>query len=462
MPNLLVPIVLALFVPATYVAMRKLGPRSGAMVALLGGWLFLPVFDGRLDIPVLAGKMTFVSTIVLLVSLVADPASWSRLELHWVDLFAATVGLSPFATALSNDLGAYEGLSAATQSSCAWIAPYLLGRVYLGTPRAIGEFARRLVGGALVYVPLCLWEVRMSPQLHRQLYGYATFESFAFAVRFGGYRPIVFMHFGLMVGTFMATGTLIAYWLWRSGTVTRLGRLPAGSCTLLLAATTVLVKSTGAIILLVVGIAVLEAAHAIRRPWPILLLTLVPLAFGAARICGWDAAEIVSGAKLISVERAQSVGFRIANEQLLIEKALQRPLLGWGRFGRSRIYDEDGRDISVTDSYWVILLGTVGLVGLISMAVLLLTPTLLLLRRFPARSWKRPFVAPAAALTISVVLWVVDCLLNAMTTPLFPAMCGATLTFLVGRWPARRRAALGGRSRVARAAGAGGATVNNL
>lgn len=441
MPNLLVPIVLALFVPAAYVAMRRLGPRSGVMVALLGGWLFLPVFDGRLDIPVLAGKMTFVSTTILMVSLVADFASWRRLELHWVDLFAAMVCLSPFATALSNDLGAYEGLSAALQSSCAWIAPYLLGRVYLGTPRAIAEFARRMTGGALVYVPLCLWEIRMSPQLHRQLYGYATIENFAFVVRFGGYRPTVFMHFGLMVGTFMGTGALVAYWLWRCRSVPWIWRLRTSSCTALLVLTTVLVKSTGAVILLALGIAILEATRLSRRSLlPIVLLAIAPLAFVTARISGWSGEEYVKVAGAISPDRAQSISFRIGNEQLLIGKAMQRPWLGWGRWGRSRIYDDEGKDISVTDSLWVILLGGNGIVGLGALALLMLVPTLLLLRRFPARGWSHPSLAPAAALTLSAVLWVVDCLFNAMTTPLFPAISGATVTLLAARWSARRRA----------------------
>ena len=70
----------------------------------------------------------------------------------------------------------------------------------------------------------------------------------------------------------------------------------------------------------------------------------------------------------------------------------------------------------------------------------MLLPTLLLLRRFQARRWAAPALGPAAALTMVTVLFVVDCLLNAMTSPLFPAISGATVTFVAGRWSARRRA----------------------
>jgi len=437
----LVPVALILFVPATLLAVFFLGRGRGAMAALLGGWMFLPVFDGRLDVPVLSTKMTFVSATILLVSLATDLQRWFRLRLGWSDLPAVTLFLGPFATAIANDLGPWEGISALVQAFCAWVAPYLLGRLYFGSPRAIRDLAIWTVGAALIYVPLCLWEIRMSPQLHRQLYGYHTFESFAFSVRFGGYRPNVFMQFGLMVGTFMATGALVAYWLWRSRAAPRIAGFPMGWCAAALVATTVLVKSTAAIVLMFVGITVLEISRLLRGPSLMLALTLLPVAFCTARIAGWEADEIVEAAGLISGERAQSIAYRVANEELLLRKALERPGLGWGRWGRSRVYDEEGRDLTVTDSLWIILFGTTGLVGLAAMGLLLLLPGLLLLWRFPARRWGRPTAGPAAAVALATVLWAVDGLLNSMTSPVFPAFAGAIVTFATGRWAVRSRAA---------------------
>ncbi|ACG74100.1 conserved hypothetical protein [Anaeromyxobacter sp. K] len=439
--NALATIALALFLPAIYLLMQSLGPRRGVLAALLGGWMFLPVFDGRLNLPFLSSKLTFVAGTILLASLAFDSQRWLRLRLHWVDLAAAALCAGPFATALVNGLGAYEGASAAVQSFFAWTAPYLLGRVYFGEPREMRELAVWLVGGALLYLPLCLWEIRMSPQLHRQLYGFHTVSSFAYVVRYGGYRPAVFMQFGLMVGTFMATGALVAYWLWRTRAVTRFAGLPAGWCTAALAVTTLLVKSTGAIILLAGGIAILEGTRRLRHPVLMLTVTLLPVAFVAARITGWAGAEVISGAAHIQPERAESLAFRVLNEQMLVEKAMERPGLGWGRFGRSRVFDDDGRDVSVTDSLWVILLGMNGLVGLVSVAVLLLAPVLLLLGLVPARHWDHPAFAPVAAVSLGTVLFAVDCLFNAMTSPVFLAMSGATLTFHQAVQAARRRGA---------------------
>lgn len=438
-PNALVPVVLALYVPLVFLCVRGLGPRRGVLAALVGGWLFLPCFDRRLDLPVVDTKIAFITVTTLLASATVDLQRWLRLRPQPVDLAAALVCLVPFTTALSNGLGAGEGLSASVQATTVFVGPYLLGRAYLGTPRGQADLARWMVGGALVYLPLCLWEIRMSPQLHRTLYGFHPFDYFGFAVRFGGYRPNVFMAFGLMLGTFMATGALLSWWLWRTRAQERLAGIPMGWVTAGLLVTTVAAKSTGAIILMVVGIAVLEATRSRRGRAAVLALCLTPPAFCSARIAGWDADELIAAASLVGADRGQSVAFRASHEQRLLDKALERPWLGWGRWGRSRVHDDGGADVSVTDSLWIISLGTTGLLGLGALLALLLLPAVVLLGRYPAHRWGQRALAPSAALAVATVLWVADGLLNAMVSPLFPAMAGATVTFVGGRW--RRRAA---------------------
>ena len=71
------------------------------------------------------------------------------------------------------------------------------------------------------------WEVRMSPQLHSSMYGFRPFR-FDQAYRWGGYRPSVFMQHGIALGLFMASCTLVAFWLWRSGFPKRIGTPAAG------------------------------------------------------------------------------------------------------------------------------------------------------------------------------------------------------------------------------------------
>jgi hypothetical protein len=124
------------------------------------------------------------------------------------------------------------------------------------------------------------------------------------------------------------------------------------------------------------------------------------------------------------------------NEEMLSKKARQRMMFGWGGYGRNRVYETNWEgeriDISVTDSLWIIAFGVNGLVGLVSITASLLLPAAsLVLLRYPARTWSHPKAAPGAVLAVIVTLYMLDCVLNAMTNPIFAlasgAMAGAVL-----------------------------------
>jgi hypothetical protein len=439
--NLLVPITLFAFLPVVAVLYVWLGPRRAAITSLLGGWLLLPSFDGKIDVPFLTGKTLFVPVVVLAGALAFDTRTWLKFRPRWLDLPMALWCLEPFLTSTVNELGAYDGAHAVFQRVSVWGVPYLLGRVYMGQPGAVREFADAFVIAALAYVPLCLLEVRLSPTLHLWVYGFHPMD-FLQAVRFGGYRPNVFLSHGLMLGMILATATLIAYWEWRTRARTHLLEVPFGWVVLVLGGTTLLTKATGSILLLALGIAVLEGTRRLRSPWPVLVLMLLPPAYSAARIGGWNGNDLVSLSRSwIDSERADSLKFRLDQENALIERAMERPGLGWGGWGRSRLFDEEGRDISVTDGMWIITLGVSGLVGLVALGLLLALPVLALLRRFPARYWGDPRIAAAVSMGVTLLLWATDNLLNAMTTPLAAAMAGALVTFSLVPHEARRRPA---------------------
>ena len=129
----------------------------------------------------------------------------------------------------------------------------------------------------------------MSPQLHRLLYGYHQ-HSFIQQVRDSGFRPMVFMQHGLMVATFMATGTLVAYWLWRSRDRLPFFGIPSGWVVTLLGVTTVLCKSLAAVGLLLAGVLLLEASRRLRSSALVfLMLGIAPLSCGARieRLVRW-------------------------------------------------------------------------------------------------------------------------------------------------------------------------------
>ena len=107
----------------------------------------------------------------------------------------------------------YDALSYAGQRLLT-IVPFLIGWQYLGTARAHREIFKALLAAGLAYSVLMLFEVRMSPQLHKMVYGYFP-HSFAQQVRWGGFRPVVFMNHGLTVAFFAMTVFIAALALWR-------------------------------------------------------------------------------------------------------------------------------------------------------------------------------------------------------------------------------------------------------
>lgn len=433
------PIALLVFVVCTFTAFATRGPRTGGLLAFFGGWMFLPVFEKVLNFHLFSAKSLFVPAVILAAALVFDPARWLRVRPRLVDVPILVCTLVPFATSLSNGLGAYDGFRTALDLFVSWGIPYVFARLYLTRRSDLLELATLFATSALVYAPLCLWEVRMSPQLHYTVYGFQAF-SFDQAVRFGGYRPAVFMSHGLMLALFMACGALAAYWLWRTRTVDRILGIRAGWAVALLLATNVLCKSIGALALLAAGIAVLEGSSRLRTSILIVVLSLAPAAYATARVAGWTGTSVTTWiAENVSADRARSLAFRMKNEDLLIARALDRSWLGWGGWNRSRVFDEEGYDLTITDGLWVITLGTRGLIGLLSLALVLALPALLLVRAFPPRTWDRAGIAPVAAVAVIPLLFAFDSVFNAMVSPLYPLACGAVTSFLRAYEAARRR-----------------------
>jgi len=411
-------------------------PREALVASLVGGWLFLPVagysFTG------LHSKAEIVAMGTLLASLLLAPEAWRRFRPSLLDLPVVVACLTPVASSITNDLGYYNAGSDMLARILKWGVPYLLGRVYLSDLRGLQTIAMGTFLGGLAYVPLCLWEIRMSPQLHRFLYGYHQHE-FIQTVRWGGFRPMVFMQHGLAVGLWMTAACLAGFWLWHTGARRRVRGIPVSALLAILVVTTLLVKSAGALILLVVGMAALMAARSFGTSLPVVLLLLAAPTYIAARTSGWwSGRDMVEMAGRFDPERGDSLRTRLDNEDDLVKRAMERKAFGWGGWGRAEIKDEEGRSTSIRDGLWVIVIGESGLVGLVGVNALFLLPVLVLLWRYRARLWRDPVLAPAAVIAVMLPLVVVDSLLNAFGAPLFTASSGALLGFAL-REPTRVR-----------------------
>jgi tetratricopeptide (TPR) repeat protein len=417
--NILAVLVMFSWIPIVLVFFATLPARRAAIVAFITGWLFLPYIGFPLQGLPDYTKMSATSAGVLLGTLLFGSEHLLALRPRWYDVPMAVFCACPFASSIANGLGSYDGLSAMLEQTVTWGFPYLLGRVYLGTLEGLRELAIGIVAGGLIYVPLCLIEIRMSPQFAN--WAYAAGTGVGDTVYGGGYRPRVFMANALEVGMWMTASSLCAVWLWSSGSWKQLWGYPAGSLTVGLVITTILCKSTGALLLLSVGLMIYLSLKRMGRSFPVLILLLTPILYMGTRGTGlWSGQEVIDILSTFLPEaRIGSLKFRMDNENILAAKALEHRAFGWGGWGRARVYDEEGRDTTVIDGYWVLVLGSNGLVGLVSWITALQLPLGLLLARYPLRLWSRPAVAPAAVLSVLLGLYSIDCLSNAMINPIY-------------------------------------------
>jgi len=206
--------------------------------------------------------------------------------------------------------------------------------------------------------------------------------------------------------------------------------LPKGWVVAALVGTTVLCKTIGAILLMLVGWFVLKQAQRRKARWILVALVVFPQLFVAARVSGIiDRSSLQKVYSYLPEDRSESLDYRAKNEDVLVEKALQRPEFGWGGWGRSRIVNESGDDVTIVDSIWVLILGKNGLVGLFALMGYLLVGPATFLARTPDRLWPRPDVAPALCFALMAAFFAIDCTLNALINPVLLMVIGAIVSF---------------------------------
>ncbi len=431
--SIFVPVALFSWPLVVLVLFSTVPARRAVITAFLFAWLFLPV--AAYEVPGLPDytKTSATSYAVVLGVLLFDSARLTRFRPSWIDLPLVIWCVTPLVTSVLNGLGAYDGMSSVASEIVAWGIPWFIGRLYFGDPDGLRELAIGVFIGGLIYVPLCLYEIRMSPQLHDMIYGYHQ-HSFGQTKRFGGWRPVVFMQHGLAVGFWMTSASLAGVWLWRSGVLRHVRGVSMSALVPALLVTTVLCKSAGSLILLAVGAFILFATRWTRSPVWMMLLIAAPIAYMGLRATGdWSGRPLIAFAEMISDERAGSLQVRLDNEDLLAEKARERPAFGWGGWGRNRVYDDRGRDMTITDGLWIITFGQRGLVGLAALYGMLLIPAGLALRQWPAAAWSSPEVAPIAIAAALLALFACDSLFNAMVNPVY-MLCAGSLVGMVQSW----------------------------
>ena len=423
--NAITPIVLGAWIPVVLALFALLPTRRAVIASFLVAWSFLPVagfaFKGLPDYT----KMSATVGGVLLGALIFDMGRVTQLRLRWFDLPVIILCLVPFASSLSNGLGAYDGMSVSLDYIIRWGLPYFIGRLYLTDREGLRELAIGIFFAGLIYIPLCAYEMRMSPQLHNMLYGWVP-SGFQNVRRLGGWRPIVFMSSPLMLSAWMCMTALVGFWLWWTGAIKRIRNVPMRWLAIPLIIAALLCRSFGAMLLLAMGMGALWWTRQFASRLALVALLLIPPGYMLARATGtWQGGGVADFARMVSPPRAESFLFRLKHEKMIIDKALRKPIAGWGGWGRWRVKNEEGKDITVSDGLWAIYFGKHGLLGLGALYTMLLMPLGFILWKVRPASLARPEIAPPLALAVMVTLFAIDCLPNAFPIPIYALAAGS-------------------------------------
>ena len=154
------------WIPVVLYFFMRFPPQRAVIVSFIVAWLYLPVVNIALPgIPDLS-KMSATCYGVLLATLLFDAGRITSFKPGWLDLPMLIWCFCPFASSMANGLGAYDGFSAALDQTVTWGVPYFLGRIYLNNLAGVRQLAVGVFVGGLSYVPFCLIESRLSPQMH--------------------------------------------------------------------------------------------------------------------------------------------------------------------------------------------------------------------------------------------------------------------------------------------------------
>lgn len=429
----LVPIMLIGWVPFTIFLFFTLKPHRAVLISVIGGWLLLPQYSYSFQGIPSYGSSAAIALGLILGGWLSGHRQKANFQWKIYDLPMIMWCFSAIPTSLTNQLGIYDGISATFGNIVAWGIPYLAGRIYFKDSEALRDLCLGIMIGGLLYLPLCLYEIRMSPRLNITLYGFFPHE-WRQHFRYGGWRPIVFMQHGLMVALWMAIATTVAFWLWRSRTIKHIKGVPMAYIFIGLMLTTILSKSANGWFTLALGCGLYFVYRKSKTNLPFVLLILtIPLylLLRMTEVISVDNVTMVA-AHIFDAERVGSLQVRLTQEDLFVRHTLSSPLFGWGGHSRGWPVDpETGqRLIKMVDAMWIIHLSRTGFFGLVAFLTAMLIGPWLALRSAAKVAPKEDstHLIPVV-MSLVVILFMIDSLFNGMRNPAYILSSGALVSW---------------------------------
>jgi hypothetical protein len=432
----LVPILMFGWPLVAVACFRKMKPDDACIIVLIGGFMFLPAYSFEFGGLPEFDKSTCIALSLLLGDFMSGKSHGRRRIPSRLDIaVVSAVAISPIITSLSNGLGLYDGVSNSLRLVLIWGVFYRAGRLYFTDAASMRKLTLALVSGGLLYIPFILFEVRMSPQLSNMIYGFFPHE-FLQHIRYGGWRPVVFMNHGLVVASWSAMATVAAFALWRSKEVRTICGIPLGIAFASLLVTSVLCKSAGPLVYLLIAIVYFSVRRQSIRILLVRLMLLGGVLYIGLRISNILPVATVESffARFFDPDRMHSLMFRLRQEDPFAARALLQPFFGWGGYQRGRPIDlATGQVMRVVDSAWLIAFSTFGFLGLVSQSIFFGGAPWMLIKRF---SRKRKTSGSTAAfpvdveiLALIVTFIAIDGLINGIGNPVYIACAGALASY---------------------------------
>ena len=353
---------------------KRYPPGKAALYSLLMGMLFLPE-QVNFKLPLLPEFTKYRVENFAILFCILTRSYLPKVERWWYVVVALSfVGsLATYRTNMETitsnavtmvGLNFKDGMYLWMAELTTYMAAAYIGMRCFQAERDVTLWIRGLTGIGLFYAVLCLIEVRLSPQIHTWVYGYPATQDFGQAVRWGGYRPIVFLAHGLATSLFQLAPVMTAAVLARFHQ--RIWKLSGNQAMWFLLVVVILCRSTGTWFYMAFGwpMARWASPKAMHR-LALTIAVLVCLYPWLRATQQFPVEWILEQAGKLSADRMQSLQFRFDNEDLLIAHAMDKPWFGWSTsYGRNMLFDEYGKLATITDGGWIIALGNGGLLGL--------------------------------------------------------------------------------------------------
>jgi len=421
-----VSIALIVWIPLSVLMFAQLRPVTACTVVLLAGWLWLPMAELRIEGLPDIDKVFVTSVGAALGVAIFGMRATKGYRYCLGDLLFFVFSCSVMMTSLMNGLGIHDALAQWLLKMLMFGVPYFLGRLLLRSRQDFHHACYIVVCGSALYAIPALWEWRMSPNVHITLYGFL--RGFADTPRWGAFRPIVCFQAPLALGTFFSWTAILAVALYRGKLMKPLLGFPPILIVTAVVLGLLLSMSLGPWGMFLLGLAMLWAWY--RHGWR--RTVLFPVFFSILWIGGrytdrTDGEVITSTIAKVAPLRAVSFDYRLRAEAVQLELAREKPVWGFGGFGRNRVRDKNGKDVVAVDGLWIIYLASFGFAGLITFIMWWSYP-LLMASKLRLQADRDPVLG---AIVVTASMQLASFMFNAFISSVLLFLLGGAITQLV-------------------------------